>query len=243
MARMSRRVSAVALLLLALAAPVAVGGVPAGDAERDLQRARAGVVTTSQAYRASLARLLPFREEAVRRAAAALETRRQLLEAGGVARRDVETAASALAAAEAELAGTRAEIADAERLVAEAVAAESLPPLKAGETAATTALIQHHGLAAWSLARVDSVQRFFAERFGRTLPISALGQTAVHDRLGFDHRNAIDVAVHPDSAEGKALIAWLRSQGVSFLAFRGPVSGEATGAHLHIGEPSPRRAG
>jgi hypothetical protein len=49
--------------------------------------------------------------------------------------------------------------------------------------------------------------------------------------------------VHPDSAEGRALIAWLRSQGVSFLAFRGPVSGEATGAHVHIGEPSPRRAG
>jgi hypothetical protein len=104
-------------------------------------------------------------------------------------------------------------------------------------------LLSHHGPAAWSLARVDSVQRFFTERFGRPLPISALGQTPVHDRLGFDHRNAVDVAVHPDSAEGKALIAWLRSQGLSFLAFRGPVSGEATGAHLHIGEPSPRRAG
>jgi len=65
----------------------------------------------------------------------------------------------------------------------------------------------------------------------------------VHDQLGFDHRNALDVAVHPDSPEGKALMAWLRSEGVSFLAFRGPVSGEATGAHVHVGEPSPRRAG
>jgi hypothetical protein len=243
MAWMNRRVAAVALLLAALAAPLAAGGAPVGDAVRDLEHARAGVVAASQAYRASLDRVLPFREDAVRRAAAALGTRRRLLETGAVARRDVEMAEEALAAAETELSRTRADIADAERLLAEAVAAERLPTLRAGEVAATTALIQHHGPAAWSLARVDGVRRFFAERFGRALPISALGQTAVHDRLGFDHRNALDVAVHPDSTEGQALIAWLRGHGVSFLAFRGRVSGEATGAHVHIGEPSPRRAG
>jgi hypothetical protein len=39
------------------------------------------------------------------------------------------------------------------------------------------------------------------------------------------------------------LIAWLEREGVSFLAFRGAVRGEATGAHVHVGEPSPRRAG
>jgi hypothetical protein len=72
--------------------------------------------------------------------------------------------------------------------------------------------------------------------------VSAFGQTPLHDRLGFDHRNAVDVAVHPDSVEGQALMAWLREHGVSFLAFRGPVAGEATGAHVHVGEPSPRLA-
>jgi hypothetical protein len=72
--------------------------------------------------------------------------------------------------------------------------------------------------------------------------VSALGQTPAHDRLGFDHRNALDVAVHPDSPEGQALMTWLQAQGVSFLAFRGAITGEATGAHVHIGEPSPRRA-
>jgi hypothetical protein len=243
MAGMNRPLAALALSLLALAAPLAAGGAPATETQRELERARAGVVTTSREYRQSLDRLLPFREEAVRRASATLETRRRLLESGAVARRDVETAEAALDAAARDLASTQAEIAEADRLVAEAVAAESLPPLASGETATTTALIQHHGPAVWSLARVDSVRRFFVERFGRALPISALGQTPVHDRLGFDHRNALDVAVHPDSAEGKALIAWLSAQGVSFLAFRGPVGGEATGAHVHIGEPSPRRAG
>lgn len=243
MSRMNRVVAALALSMLALAPPLVARGAPDSDARRDLETARAGVVTTTRAYRASLDRLLPFREDDARRAAARLETGRQLLESGGLARRDVAAAEAALAAAEAELARTQRDIADADRLVLEALAAESLPTLPTGETVVTTALIQHHGAAGWSLAGVDAVRRFFAERFGRALPISALGQTPLHDRLGFDHRNALDVAVHPDSAEGKALIAWLRSQGVSFLAFRGSVRGEATGAHVHIGEPSPRRAG
>ena len=243
MSAMSRPIAACALLLVAVAAPLAARGAPDGDPRRELERARADVVSTTREYRDSLVRVRAFREEAVHRAGTTVATRRSLLEKGIVARREVETAEADLAAANAALARTDQDIADAERLLAEAVAVEHVPAVAIGETAASGTLLSHHGAAAWSLARVDSVRRFFSERFGRPLPISALGQTAVHDRLGFDHRNALDVAVHPDSAEGKALIAWLRSQGVSFLAFRGPVVGEATGAHLHIGEPSPRRAG
>jgi hypothetical protein len=37
-------------------------------------------------------------------------------------------------------------------------------------------------------------------------------------------------------------MAWLRERGISFIAFRGAVPGAATGAHVHVGEPSPRRA-
>jgi hypothetical protein len=240
---MKRSPVALVLVLLALIAPLAARGAQPTDVRRDLERARVHVVISSREYRASLQRLLPFREDAVRRAATALETRRRLLDTGAVSRRDVEIAEASVQTAQAQLDQTRRDIDDAERLVAEAIAAETLPPLPTGGTAATTTLIQHHGPAAWSLARVAPLQRFFSERFGRALPISAFGQTPVHDRLGFDHRNALDVAVHPDSPEGKALVAWLRSEGVSFLAFRAPVSGEATGAHVHIGEPSPRRAG
>ena len=239
---MGRRHVAGALVALALAAPLAARGTPADDA-RALEHARADAVSATRAYRASLERLLRYREDAVQWAAATLDNRRRLLAMGGASRAEVEATERALRAAEATLAATRADIVDAERLLAEAIAATALPLLAPGATASTATILQHRGRAVWSLARVDVVQRFFAERFGRPLPISALGQTPVHDRLGFDHRNALDVAVHPDSAEGQALIAWLRGQGVSFLAFRGPVNGEATGAHLHIGEPSPRRAG
>jgi hypothetical protein len=100
--------------------------------------------------------------------------------------------------------------------------------------------VHYRGPARWSLAEAPKVQGFFARRFGRPLPVSAFGQTPVHDRLGFDHRDAIDVAVTPDSPEGRALMAFLRSAGISFIAFRGALPGEATGAHIHIGAASRR---
>jgi len=103
-------------------------------------------------------------------------------------------------------------------------------------------LVRYRGAARWSLAEATKIQSFFARRFGRPLPVSAWGQTPLHDRLGFDHHDAVDVAVTPDSPEGAALMAYLRNAGYSFMAFRGKVAGEATGAHIHIGDASRRVA-
>ena len=116
----------------------------------------------------------------------------------------------------------------------------ALPPVPPGAEQSTPEVVEYHGVTAWTLAQVASLDRFFSARFGRPLPVSALGQTPVHDRLGFDHRNAADVAVHPDSVEGRALLDHLRALGIPFLAFRGPVAGASTGAHVHVGAPSPR---
>jgi len=88
---------------------------------------------------------------------------------------------------------------------------------------------------------IGDIKGFFVSKFGRTLPVSAFGQTRLHSRLGFDHRNGVDVALSPDSAEGRALLGKLRSFGVPFIAFRKAKPGVATGAHIHIGRPSPRR--
>ena len=232
MTRMSRWSIACALALLALAA-APVAGVPSAPSS--------DLVSAAREYRATLADLLPFREDAVTHARERLAARRRLVEEGLIARREAEAAEQALADAEGALATTRAEIDQAERMLAEAAVA-LLPPGKPGSLTVTPGLVRFHGPHEWSLAQVTSVERFFAERFHRALPVSALGQTAAHDRLGFDHRNALDVAVHPDSPEGQALMTWLRARGVSFLAFRGAIAGEATGAHVHIGGPSPRRA-
>ncbi len=70
--------------------------------------------------------------------------------------------------------------------------------------------------------------------------MSAFGETALHDGLGLDHQAALDVALLPDSVDGTALMDYLRSEGISFLAYRSSVPGAATDAHIHVGEPSPK---
>src|SRR5438067_10939111 len=120
---------------------------------------------TAREYRASLADLLPFREAAVTRARETLATRRQLAEQGLIARRDAETAEQALAAAEAALAATHADIEQAERMVAEAAAAglpASLPPAKPGAVTVTPTLTRFQGPREWSLGQVAAtLERFF----------------------------------------------------------------------------------
>jgi len=129
-------------------------------------------------------------------------------------------------------------------MLSEARMAESLArltPLPRGGYEETPGLVRYNGTAAWSLTGdLPRLQQFFLARFGRPLSISALGQTALHDRMGFDHRNALDVAVHPDSPEGRALMEHLRLAGIPFIAAWGAIPGSTSGAHIHVGQPSPR---
>jgi hypothetical protein len=104
----------------------------------------------------------------------------------------------------------------------------------------TPELARFNGGFKWSLKEASHIERFFSQKFGRGLPIAAKGQSATHNRFGFDHRDAMDVALHPDSAEGKVLINQLRKAGVPFIAFRNAIPGASTGPHIHIGKPSSR---
>jgi hypothetical protein len=89
-------------------------------------------------------------------------------------------------------------------------------------------------------SQIEAIRRSFEREFGRPLPISARGDTAVHRALGFDHRGRVDVALHPDQREGRWLLALLEQLHVPHFAFRSPVAGKSTGAHIHIGPPSER---
>jgi hypothetical protein len=84
------------------------------------------------------------------------------------------------------------------------------------------------------------VNAAFKERFGQVLPVSAYGMTAVHRSLGFDHRGRVDVAVDPNDSQGRWLRAYLESQKIPYFAFAAAIRGKATGAHIHLGTPSPR---
>lgn len=92
----------------------------------------------------------------------------------------------------------------------------------------------------WTIADSAKVNTFFFTRFGRPLPTTAFGQSDLHDRWGLDHRQGIDVGLHPDSPEGMALIQFLRSENIPFLVFRTAIPGVATGPHIHIGNASHR---
>ncbi len=100
--------------------------------------------------------------------------------------------------------------------------------------------IRYTGGAAWKLRDYGKVEGFFQARTRRSLPVSAFGQSETHNRLGFDHSNSFDVALHPDTLDAQVLMSYLRSAGIPFTAFRGAIPGNATGAHIHVGYPSHR---
>jgi len=119
---------------------------------------------------------------------------------------------------------------------------EYQPPPEPIVASESTAAENESDIVAASRGRiVGDIKSFFLSKFGRTLPVSAFGQTRLHNRLGFDHRNGVDVALSPDSKEGRALLGKLRGFGVPYIAFRKAIPGVATGAHIHVGRPSPRR--
>ena len=97
------------------------------------------------------------------------------------------------------------------------------------------------GSNAFNEADLAKMEQAFAARFGRPLPVSARGASAVHRALGFDHRGRFDVAVSPSQVEGIWVRQYLTAKNVPFFAFRSAVRGQATGAHIHIGPASGRR--
>ncbi len=103
------------------------------------------------------------------------------------------------------------------------------------------ACIRYAGQGHWTLAMLMAkVRKFYVGEFGQQPRVTALGQSLTHNQLGFDHRHALDIGVHPDSQEGQALMDFLRAQKIPFIAIRKAIPGSATAPHIHIGRPSNR---
>ncbi len=101
-------------------------------------------------------------------------------------------------------------------------------------------MVRFDGNGIFSPDDLKTVSAEYEKRFHEPLPISALGQTLMHQSLGFDHRNRVDVALSPDQKEGLWLRAFLERLHIPYLAFREAIPGAATGAHIHIGPASTR---
>jgi hypothetical protein len=213
----------------------------------ELARLRDEFIKATKDYKENLEKLLASYEKNVAKAETRLSQSRELFAQGLVSRNDVEASERALAEANDKVAETKQRMSSADSQIAdtlvEAEAAKSLAkagPMAKGSLLRTAAYIRYNGGASWALGDAWKVQRFFLDAFNKPLPIAVFGQGSIHDRWRLDHHNAMDVSLHPDGAEGQALLSFLRSNGIPFLAFRQAIPGTATGPHIHIGRPSHR---
>ena len=212
-----------------------------------LTKLRDEFIKATNEVKSSLAKLLPFYENDVKRAEEKLEVSKKLLAEGLIAKTQVEENERALAAAKQKIAETNRAMSNADEQVAavlvEAAANEEISKnlrLARQGLVRTSAFTRFTGTGGWNLGEAWKIQRFFSDTFNKQLPIAVFGQGAIHERWRLDHRNAIDIQLHPDGAEGRALLNFLQKNGIPYLAFRAAIPGTATGPHIHIGRPSHR---
>lgn len=213
----------------------------------ELTKLRDEYIKATNEYKASLGKLLPFYENEVRKAEEKLEQGKKLFAEGLIPKTQVEENERALAVAKQKIAETNRSMASADEQIAgvlvETAANEQIAKnlrLAKNSLVRTAAYTRYTGAGGWNLGDSWKVQRFFYDTFQKQLPIAVFGQGAIHDRWRLDHHNAMDIQLHPDGVEGRALLEFLQKNGIPYLAFRSAIPGTATGPHIHIGRPSHR---
>jgi hypothetical protein len=216
-------------------------------AATELTKLREKFIDATKEYKTSLEKLLTFYEADVKKAEQKLEVSKKLLAEGLIAKTQVQDNEHALAAAQARVAETRRQMTGADDQIAgallEADADEQIAKnlnLAKQRLVRTSSFIRFTGGSGWNIGEAYKIQRFFSDTFRKELPIAVFGQGAIHNRWRLDHRNAMDISLHPDSPEGQSLLNFLQRNGIPYLAFRGAIPGTATGPHIHIGKPSHR---
>jgi hypothetical protein len=212
----------------------------------DLAKLRGEFVKATRDYKVSLEKLIAINEMSLAKAETRLAQSRELYHQGLISQLDLGKSEDAVAIARDKLNDSRRQMTNADAQIAatlvEAQAEAQLAKIKVrkGSLVSTTSYLRYNGSANFLLPEAWKVQKFFFEEFKKPLPIAVFGQGGIHDRWRLDHRNAMDISLHPDGLEGQTLISFLRRNGIPFLAFRSAIPGTATGPHIHIGRPSHR---
>ncbi|HKS29466.1 MAG TPA: TolC family protein [Pyrinomonadaceae bacterium] len=216
-------------------------------AQDELSKSRDEFVKLTEEYKKNLGELVTLYEKELKQVEDKHAKLQELYSQGLVARRDVEDSEQSIKDVQAKITEAQKQMRAADEQVAEMMVeekameelAKAAQPAR-GKLTQTTSYIRFSGAGSWLLSESWKIQQFFLQRFGRQLPVSTYGQSALHNRWGLDHRNAMDVGLHPDSIEGQALMQFLRANGIPFAAFRVAIPGSSTGPHIHIGLPSHR---
>ncbi|HEX6283470.1 MAG TPA: hypothetical protein VFZ71_01290 [Pyrinomonadaceae bacterium] len=220
---------------------------PAAPPVNELTKLREEFIKATNEYKTSLEKLLSFYEADVKKAEDKLTVSKRLLAEGLISRKEVEETEHAVAQAQARVTEARRQLTGADDQIAavlmESAAGEQIAKnlgLARQRLVRTASFVRFTGGPGWNIGEAWKIQRFFSDSFRRELPIAVFGQGAIHNRWRLDHRNAMDISLHPDSAEGQALLNFLQRNGIPYLAFRAAIPGTATGPHIHIGNPSHR---
>jgi hypothetical protein len=185
-------------------------------------------------------RMLGAATRRVQRQQAIVDEREKLLDSGVLARAEISSFEDELEARKRvlELARNRIELMNELRQMAESEQRLERALQQGGSL--KNVMIRYEGNGLFSLSDLPTISTEFQKHFHTALPVSALGQTFVHQAMGLDHRNRVDIALNPDSDEGVWLRQLLERLHVPYLAFRTAVAGAATAPHIHIGRESTR---
>ncbi len=215
--------------------------------QSELAKLREEFINATKDYKTSLEKLLAIYEGNVTKAEEKLEVSKKLLAEGLIAKAQLEESERAVIAAKEKVSETKRQMTGADEQIAavlvETAANEQIAKdlrLARQRLVRTSSFTRFAGGSGWSIGEAWKVQRFFSDTFKKQLPIAVFGQGAIHERWRLDHRNAMDIQLHPDGVEGRALLNFLEKQGIPYLAFRAAIPGTATGPHIHIGRPSHR---
>lgn len=208
--------------------------------EAILARTLYGVATVQDMTPIDAQLMTEAAQRRVDRQAKLVENRRNLLDQGILSKSEFSSYQDELEnrLRTLDLAHTRSNLLEQLRQMA-ATERESERAL-AQTASAKAVMIRYEGNGLFNLKDMVTISREFEKRFHETLPISAMGQTLVHQALGLDHRNRVDVALNPDQPEGVWLRHFLESVHIPYIAFRSALAGAATAPHIHIGPESTR---
>ena len=214
--------------------------------ETQLAKLRDEYINATKDYKASLQKLLSLYRDNVKKAEDRQEQMQKLLAQGLISRRELEDVEALVTEARLKVTGVEQQIAGADTQIANALIEiegekqlAKLGPMNKSSLVKTTSFIRFSGAGRWVLSQASPIESFFQQTFQRPLPIAVFGQGAIHNQWRLDHRNAMDISLNPDGAEGQALIRFLQSNGIPF-SVSGAIPGVATGPHIHIGLPSHR---
>lgn len=220
---------------------------PKPEPQSELTKLREQFIQATNDYKASLEKLLKIYEDNVKKAEEKVAVSKKLFAEGLIAKAQAEESEHALALEKQKVADTRRQLTNADAQIAgvlvETAADEEIAKnlrLAKQSLIRTAAFTRYTGSGGWNLSDAYKIQRFFSDTFNKQLPIAVFGQGAIHERWRLDHRNAMDIQLHPDGVEGRALLDFLQKNGIPYLAFRSAIPGTATGPHIHIGRPSHR---